>query len=216
MKANEAETEFGEFGRLVRDAAERVGIPVDESQVARAWLYYMELRRWSRAVRLIAEEDPGAFVRFHLVESFWVAENFLAGCRIAADIGSGAGLPGLAAALLKPEVKWYLLESNLKKATFLEEAARKLSVEVEVVAARAERWAGWPAVDRAFVRGIKLTKSLLQTVEAHGVSLACLCGAACPLPEERWHIRRREAYPLARARFCVLAEPARLHVPRGT
>ncbi|GAB4229747.1 MAG: hypothetical protein Kow00109_01190 [Acidobacteriota bacterium] len=210
------ERDFRVFRKLVEDSSHRVGVFVGESVIAQAWTYYEELRRWNRAVRLTGAEQMERFVPYHLVEAFWVATHFLEGCRAVADIGSGAGLPGLAAAILKPEVSWYLLESNLKKATFLEETSRKLALPAQVVAGRAESWTGWPGVDRAFVRGLRLSEPLLHVLENHLVSLGCLCGAACFPPRDRWRVFRRETYPLAKARFCVLAEPRRPPVPRGT
>lgn len=56
-----------------------------------------------------------------------------------ADIGSGAGFPGLAIAIEKPDAKTYLIEPNLKKSSFLRYAAIELGLKnVEVIAKRVE------------------------------------------------------------------------------
>ena len=54
------------------------------------------------------------------------------------DVGSGAGLPGLAVAIAKPTVRMTLVEPLLRRATFLEEVVAELELDVRVVRGRAE------------------------------------------------------------------------------
>ena len=89
----------------------------------------------------------------HLLDSLAVAPH-LAGASLA-DVGSGAGLPGIPLALARPDVAVTLIESSHKKATFLRQAAIELALEnVEVVNERVEAWAAAPrfavVISRAF------------------------------------------------------------------
>lgn len=63
-----------------------------------------------------------------------------------ADVGSGAGLPGLALAIARPDVQVTLIEPLLRRVTFLHEAVAALGLDVEVLRARAEECHG----DRQF------------------------------------------------------------------
>ena len=73
----------------------------------------------------------------HLLNCGAVAELLQPGERVA-DIGSGAGLPGLPLAIAKPEVHVVLIESMLRRAEFLRMAVSELGLDVEVVRGRAE------------------------------------------------------------------------------
>ena len=85
----------------------------------------------------------------HLVNCAVVAEGpdspLAPGCTVA-DVGSGAGLPGVVWALVRPDVRVTLIEPLLRRATFLNEAVTELALgdRVEVLRARAED------VDRTF------------------------------------------------------------------
>lgn len=80
----------------------------------------------------------------HLLNCGVVAELVEPGERIA-DIGSGAGLPGLALAIVKPGLRVVLIESLLRRTEFLRMAVADLGMDIEVVRARAED----PAVRRS-------------------------------------------------------------------
>ncbi len=83
---------------------------------------------------------------------------------VVADIGSGAGFPGLVLALARPESRVVLVESVGKKAEFLREAAEELSAgNVEVVTGRAEAWpAGIGACDVVTARALARLDILLE------------------------------------------------------
>jgi len=108
---------------------------------ARATLlsYVDLLARWNRAYNLTAVRDPGEMVPRHLLDSLAVAAH-VRGPR-AADIGTGAGLPGIPLAVALPDIAWTLVEANGKKARFLRQAATELGLTNIVVAhARAEQY----------------------------------------------------------------------------
>jgi 16S rRNA (guanine527-N7)-methyltransferase len=96
------------------------------------------LLKWNARTNLTAIRDPKEIVRRHFGESLFAGLH-LGAPETLLDLGSGAGFPGLPIALLYPEIRVTLAESQNKKATFLREAVRILELSnVEVWAARAE------------------------------------------------------------------------------
>lgn len=88
---------------------------------------YVELlTRWNAAYNLTAVRDPGEMIARHLLDSLAIAP-YVSGENLA-DLGSGAGLPGIPLALLQPERQFTLVDSNGKKARFLREAVRALKL----------------------------------------------------------------------------------------
>ena len=93
--------------------------------------YLALLLRWNRAYNLTAIRDPGDMVRKHLLDSLAMHPGVDAiaarGGRLA-DLGTGAGLPGIPLAIAKSGLQVTLVESNGKKARFLREAVRTLQL----------------------------------------------------------------------------------------
>lgn len=101
--------------------------------------YLALIEKWNRVYNLTAVREPGQMLAHHLLDSLAVAPH-LEGARLA-DVGSGAGLPGIPLALARPQLAVTLIESSHKKAAFLRQAAIELGLEnVEVVNARVETW----------------------------------------------------------------------------
>ncbi len=101
--------------------------------------YLALLAKWNRTYNLTAVRDESAMVGQHVLDSLAIVPQ-LAGDSLA-DIGSGGGLPGIPVAIARPQWRVALVESNQKKATFLQQAKIELGLaNVEVVRARAETW----------------------------------------------------------------------------
>jgi 16S rRNA (guanine527-N7)-methyltransferase len=108
-------------------------------EILPALFTYLDLLlKWNARTNLTAIRIPEEIVRRHFGESLFAGQH-LGPCETILDLGSGAGFPGLPIALLHPEIKVTLAESQNKKATFLREVVRTLNLpKVEIWAARAE------------------------------------------------------------------------------
>ncbi|GIH75308.1 16S rRNA (guanine(527)-N(7))-methyltransferase RsmG [Planobispora longispora] len=97
----------------------------------------------------------------HLLNCAVVAEAIPADVRLV-DIGSGAGLPGLVLAIVRPDISVTLLEPLLRRTVFLEECVETLKLEnVEVLRGRAEEFAGRREFDVASARAVAPLDRLL-------------------------------------------------------
>ena len=96
------------------------------------------LARWNRTYNLTAIRDPGEMVTLHLLDSLSMHAH-VRGIATLADLGTGAGLPGIPLAIALPALQVTLVESNGKKARFLREAVRNLGLgNARVLESRAE------------------------------------------------------------------------------
>jgi len=101
--------------------------------------YISVLLRWNEKIALTTVTDPLDIVRFHFGESMFGASAVPIKEGRLADVGTGAGFPGLPLKLLLPSLDLILIESNAKKASFLSECIRVLDLSgVEVHRGRFE------------------------------------------------------------------------------
>jgi len=128
-----------ELGRQLQQGAEAMGIALPADTRARLLEYLDLLVSWNRAYNLTAVRDPGEMVTRHLLDSLAVAPH-LRGPRLL-DIGSGAGLPGIPLALLRPDWHVTLIDKNGKKLRFLRQARSALQLfNLEPVQGRVEQY----------------------------------------------------------------------------
>src|SRR5208283_5706443 len=106
-------------------------------QVEALKAHYQLLLRWNRTLNLTSIRRMEEAVERHYCESLFLGAHLPQGALRIADIGSGAGFPGLPVAVLRPDCAVTLIESHQRKAVFLREASRSLP-NVRVLARRAE------------------------------------------------------------------------------
>lgn len=164
--------------------------------------YLLLLEKWNRVHNLTAVRDPEEQVRVHILDCLAVLPLLEDGALKIADIGSGAGLPGLLWAMARPQWTVYLVESNSKKAAFLREARRVLAVEnAEVAAARAEHWQPPCAPDWIVSRAMADIDGFLR-VSAH-----------LGHQDSQWGLMKAHDDEVCRTAGFVKARVARVDVP---
>jgi 16S rRNA (guanine527-N7)-methyltransferase len=112
-------------------------VTLSDIQIAQLYEHYALLDRWNKKINLTTVEPGTQMVIRHYCESLFFAAHLEANGGSIADIGSGAGFPGVPLAILKPECRVTLVESHQRKAVFLRETTRTLE-NVSVMALRAE------------------------------------------------------------------------------
>jgi 16S rRNA (guanine527-N7)-methyltransferase len=152
------------------------------------------LLRWNARINLTAVRDPDAIVTRHFGESLFAARHLLPrssplgskssvvkDSQSIADVGSGAGFPGLPMKLWAPHLSLTLVESNHKKATFLREVTRALRLtDVNIQNRRAENLAG-NTFDVVTLRAVERFETVLPiaaSLVAPAGRLALLIGAS--------------------------------------
>lgn len=153
--------------RLIRDAG-TLGVQLSVADAGRLLALTQELARWNRTYNLTSITAPDEMLTHHLLDSLAVQTD-LHGTRIA-DVGTGAGFPGLPLALCNPERAFTLIDSNGKKIRFVSHAAHLLGLtNVTPVHARAEAFRPGEPFDTLLARAFAPLPQLLPSVEG-------LCG----------------------------------------
>jgi len=148
--------------RLVQDAA-TLGVTLTSEDAARLLSLTAELARWNRSYNLTAISAPTAMVTHHLLDSLAVHPD-LSGPRIA-DVGTGAGFPGLPLAICNPQRHFTLIDSTAKKVRFVAHAAGRLALtNVTAVHARVESMKPEEAFDTVLARAFAVIPTLLEKV----------------------------------------------------
>lgn len=156
------------IARRLAAGAQALGVPLEPAQRQALLALMAELVEWNGRFNLTAITEPTEIVDKHLLDSLAVLPH-LHGRRIA-DIGSGAGFPGLPLAIADPGRRYTLIESTGKKAGFLHHVVAKLGLEnVAVFHGRAEALKPRPPFDGAISRALG---SLAEFVRVAGPLLA--------------------------------------------
>ena len=124
---------------VIRRALEEFKLPAYDDQILQIQQYIRMLLAWNDKVNLTAIRDPLEILYRHFCESMFAGISVPLETGRLADVGSGGGFPGLPLKILRPGLRVFLVESNLKKATFLAEVARELGLtDAQVLVRRYE------------------------------------------------------------------------------
>ena len=106
-------------------------------QLALFETYYAMLADWNTRVNLTAITEPEDVAKKHYLDSL-AAAPYLKPNAAVADVGTGAGFPGVPLLILRPDLKLTLIDSLQKRLVFLEAVLKELKLSAELVHARAE------------------------------------------------------------------------------
>src|SRR5579862_2738642 len=113
----------------IRRALGEFQISVSDQQIVYIQRYIRMLLHWNDKLNLTAIREPLEILYRHFCESMYAGPAVPIDKGRIADIGSGPGFPGLPLKILNPDLELILVESNIKKGTFLAELVRELELE---------------------------------------------------------------------------------------
>ena len=151
-------------------------------QLEQVSVYLDLLLKWNARINLTAVRDPNEMLTRHFGESFFAASRLLPPGRAVTliDLGSGAGFPGLPLAIFAGGAQVTLIESNGKKAVFLNEVISALKLEnAKVFSQRAESFPG--GADLVTMRAVEKFSSALPValrLVRPGGRIALMIGAS--------------------------------------
>ena len=143
------------------EGAKALGFTLEPAQVEALLTLVVELAEWNTRFNLTAITEPAEVVDKHLLDSLAVLP-YLKGLEVA-DVGAGAGFPGLPLAIADPDRRYTLIESTGKKAGFLRQTVAKLRLpNVEVVPGRAEAFKPPHPFDSVIARALGSLADFVQ------------------------------------------------------
>jgi 16S rRNA (guanine527-N7)-methyltransferase len=192
----------GESEALIA-AARTLEVTLTEMQARTLLQLLNELSMWNRAYNLTAITERSVMIRDHLLDSLSAASE-LGGARIA-DVGTGAGFPGLPLAVIAPERSFTLIDSVAKKVRFVAHAARELALtNVMPLQARVEQLRPEAPFDTIVTRAFAALPLTLERIDRLAVSGTRLIALKGHYPHEelaqlpaRWAVQnvRRVTLP---------------------
>lgn len=145
-----------------------LGLDVNVAAQEKLLAYLQLMSKWNRVYNLTALRNPHEWVTHHLLDSLSVLPHIRGS--MVADVGSGAGLPGLVLAIVKPDCQLISIEAVDKKAAFQRQVAAELALaNVRIEGRRVEEVALEQGVDTVVSRAfssladfVNLTRHLLK------------------------------------------------------
>ena len=199
---------------LANGAAAILGRALAEQERDEFSKYLTLLLKWQRAHRLVGSDDPMWIVEHLFLDSLLFLQLLPASLRTLADLGSGAGLPGLPIKIVRREIEIALIESRRRRAMFLVSAVRAMKLDgIRVLEGRAESLMNelegrFDAVVMRCAGDIEvMIPAAAALVPAHGVVIASGPPKPKPLSVGEWvtvpGVRRGTT-----RRFAVYRKPA--------
>lgn len=124
---------------ILRAGVANLGLELSASNQDKLMAYVELLFKWNKVYNLTAIRNKSEMVSHHLLDTLAIVPHLWPGRWL--DVGCGGGVPGLVLAIVRPEWRFTLLDSNTKKTSFVQQAAIELGLEnVEIHCGRVEDW----------------------------------------------------------------------------
>jgi 16S rRNA (guanine527-N7)-methyltransferase len=122
------------------EAMRRLGVDVSRETLGQLEAMVETLMRWQKTINLVGRGTLGDIWTRHILDSAQLLPLIPPDVTRLADLGTGAGFPGLVLAALRPDLEVHLVESDARKAAYLGEAARLMGLQAppKVVVGRIE------------------------------------------------------------------------------
>ena len=164
---------------ILKEGFNSLDIAVSKTQLEQLETYCARLIEYNQKVNLTAITQPQEIAKKHFLDCA-ACQHFIPGGAKCADVGTGAGFPGMVLAIVRPDIDMTLFDSLNKRLIFLEQLASELKVRAVCVHARAEDAGRNPlyrekydvALSRAVARLPLLCEYTLPFVKKGGCLLA--------------------------------------------
>lgn len=165
-----------ELIQLLQQGCDQLGLKISEEQQEQLFLYLELLLKWNKVYSLTAITDPEQMVIAHLLDGLSVVKFFDNAASIL-DVGSGMGVPGIILAIVYPDKRITLVDSNSKKTAFLQQVKIELNlINLQVICLRIENVSTelkfGIITSRAFADLSLFVKLSKHTLAGNGVFLA--------------------------------------------
>ena len=169
-----------EFIEKLTDKTQKINCELNEKQQEKFYQYMNFLLEWNEKMNLTAITDPIEVITKHFIDSLTILKYIKENHKIA-DIGTGAGFPGIPIKIANKNIDITLVDSLNKRVNFLNEVIKKLDLkEINAIHDRAEEFGKSKehrenfdiAVSRAVARMNVLVEYMLPTVKVGGI---CIC-----------------------------------------
>ena len=149
------------FDTQIADGLGALGIKASADQISRLDAYVLLLARWNRVYNLTAVRNARDMVSRHILDSASVC-HALNGHRVA-DVGTGAGSPGIPLAILNPDSVFVLIDASAKRTRFLEQAKIELALpQIAIVRERVETYRPRDLFTTAISRAFSSTRDFVD------------------------------------------------------
>lgn len=161
------------FASAIQSGCDALALSLSEPQVQKLSDFVGLLHKWNKAYNLTAVRDPSQMVPLHVLDSLSIAPLLTAGNLL--DVGTGAGFPGIPLAIAQPDRQFTLLDSNIKKTRFVQQAAIELGLKnVTVVHSRVEEYNSPAGFATVTARAFAPLARMLPQIEPHIAEGGCL------------------------------------------
>ncbi len=152
---------------LLKKGLDQLDIPHSGNQVDLFLKYLGELKKWNKAYNLSGLRTDREIIIRHFLDSLLFLKVLPSNVSSAADIGSGAGFPGIPIKIMAPRVKMLLVEPAGKKAIFLRHICSNLNLAgIEIIDKRLEDTEGLK-VDVAMTRALFSVGDFIEKTRGH-------------------------------------------------
>jgi 16S rRNA (guanine527-N7)-methyltransferase len=141
----------------------RLGLEASPKTIDGLLTYMVQLKEWSGTYNLVAPRERGFLLTRHILDSLSIASWLQPGSLL--DVGTGAGLPGLPLAIIKPEMEVTLLDSAGKKIRFIRHIGRTLKLtNIQPLQQRVEEFSESKAFANITSRAFASLKDFVEAV----------------------------------------------------
>ena len=182
--------DLDEWGRLLDWSRAVADLALPDSAVGQLKRYVETLLTWNRKVALVAQRELSSILDKHVADSLFVAAHCRGAQRVA-DLGSGAGFPGLVIGIVCPDLSVTLIEARGKKVSFMEEACRAAGIRnatplhgrIEAIGADPDHRSRYDRITSRALADLDVLGGLARPFAAPGGRLLAMRSSGSPVPD---------------------------------